>query len=295
MRVVHISDIHIWHYTWKPWRLFGKRAVGMVELATGRAKRFRLERIDAVIERVRALDADHILITGDVTTTALRSEYETAVAHLRPLLAQADRVTVVPGNHDRYTLRATRDRRFEAFFGNYMPAAQFPWLRPIGEGFVILGLDATRPHLTASGWIPPAQIAQAAELVKRLGADHVKLIVACHYPVAAPAAYQHDLARKPLTNAGAVRDWLATIGPHIYCCGHVHAAWAFTPVELPEQLCINAGAPLLHDPTGLHPPGFVELVLEERTVSVAHHFWNGTDWALAPLAQRSLWQTAPVG
>ena len=46
-----------------------------------------------------------------------------------------------------------------------------------------------------------------------------------------------------MDNDQAVASWLAGIGPHIYCCGHVHAAWAFQPPSLPNQICLNAGCP----------------------------------------------------
>ena len=66
-----------------------------------------------------------------------------------------------------------------------------------------------------------------------------RLVVACHYPVAVPPEYQREFARKPLVNATDRASWLATIGPHLYCCGHVHAAWAYQPDEsrpaLPER------------------------------------------------------------
>ena len=55
--------------------------------------------------------------------------------------------------------------------------------------------------------------------------------------------------------------WLATLGPHLYCCGHVHTAWAFAPQRIPNQLCLNSGAPLLRDHKGDRPPGFLEVVL----------------------------------
>ena len=42
-----------------------------------------------------------------------------------------------------------------------------------------------------------------------------------------------------MINAAEVRDWLGGIGPHLYCCGHVHAAWAFRPPTIPNQLCLN--------------------------------------------------------
>ena len=77
-----------------------------------------------------------------------------------------------------------------------------------------------------------------------------------------------------MKNASAVGGWLATVGPHLYCCGHVHAAWAFKHDAVPGHLSINAGAPLLRDPTGLRPPGFMELILKDRDVTAIHHVYT---------------------
>ena len=112
-----------------------------------------------------------------------------------------------------------------------------------------------------------------------------RLIVASHYPAFAPANYAAELKPKRLSNDREVIDWLATIGPHLYCCGHVHAAWSFVPPGLPEQLCLNSGAPLLRDPTGLRPPGFLEIEIHDRSVSVLHHAWIGGGWEIRPLHQ----------
>jgi hypothetical protein len=86
-------------------------------------------------------------------------------------------------------------------------------------------------------------------------------------------------------NDRVIADWLATLGAHLYCCGHVHSAWAFVPPALPNQLCLNAGAPLLRDPTGFRPPGFLEIEIHNRDVSVLHHAWLGDGWEVRPLYQ----------
>jgi hypothetical protein len=112
-----------------------------------------------------------------------------------------------------------------------------------------------------------------------------RLLIACHYPLAAPPAYAPVLEAKRLSNAEQARQWLAGIGPHLFCCGHVHAAWAFSPPDLPEQLCLNAGAPCCATPTGREPPGFLEIDLTDETVSVVHHAWTGSAWSIFPLVQ----------
>ncbi len=129
LRIVHLSDIHFWQYTINPLRLLSKRLLGMASLLLGRARRFRLERVPELVDRVQELDADHILITGDLTTTALPAEFRAARAALADWLADAERVTIIPGNHDRYTLYAHYSRRFEQYFGEFAPQTTFPWLR----------------------------------------------------------------------------------------------------------------------------------------------------------------------
>jgi len=285
VRIIHLSDIHVWRYASNPLRLFGKRVVGIVSLLAGRAGRFRLERIDEVVERVRSMQADHILITGDLTTTALPNEFRDALKALAPLLGDPSRVTVIPGNHDRYTSGSVRHRVFERAFGAFAPEPEYPWLRRLDERTAILGLDPTRSHLSARGLMPLGQLEKARELLADPANRPDRLIVACHYPVAAPSPYDAELAPKRMLNTEQVRRWLAGVGPHIYCCGHVHAAWAFEPADLPGHLSLNSGAPLLRDPTGLRPPGFLEIELHDSDVSVIHHAWTSTGWEPRPFHQ----------
>ncbi len=280
MRIIHLSDIHVWRYEFNPLHLLNKRAIGVFSLLAGRARKFRLERLQDVVSRVLSLSPDHILISGDLTTTALTAEFRDARKALGRLLVDPSRVTVVPGNHDRYTTGSVRHRQFEAWFGEFTSGSTYPWLRPIGGDTAILGLDPTRSHISARGELPAQQLERAKDIAQ---GRPKRLIVACHYPVEAPPRYALELAPKRMVNAAAVAKWLTGIGPHLYCCGHVHAAWAFVPASVPNQICFNAGAPLLRDPTGLRPPGFLEIELRGHDVAAIHHAWSGSDWVARPL------------
>lgn len=277
-RIVHLSDIHLWRYTFNPLRLLNKRAVGMTGLLLGRADRFPLERLPEVVERVVSLRPDHVLITGDLTTTALPEEFADAREVLAPILSDPQRATVVPGNHDRYTRAATRGRLFERTFRPFLGAERFPWIRFADDRTAILGLDPCRPAISARGRLPRTQREAAERLLDSHRGSIDRLIVACHYPIDAPGALREELHWKRLDNAREVADWLATIGPHLFCCGHVHHAWAFTSPEVPNQLCLNAGAPLLVDRRGDNPPGFLEITLDGRDVTVVHHAWRPEGW-----------------
>jgi 3',5'-cyclic AMP phosphodiesterase CpdA len=277
LRIVHVSDIHFWRYAFNPLRLMGKRLLGTTILLFGRARRFRLERVPELVDRVRSLNADHLLITGDLTTTALPDEFRAARAALSDLLVDSEWATILPGNHDRYTLWAHRSRRFERFFGAFAPQQSYPWLRRIDPETAILGLDPTRPGISASGRLPREQMLAAQHLLQSAG-PIPRLMVACHYPVLVPEQFQSDYRRKPLINAGELQNWLSSIGPHLFCCGHVHAAWAFRPASLTNQLCLNPGAPLIASRTRHQLPGFLEIVLDGPSVTVTHHVWLGESW-----------------
>ena len=294
MRIIQLSDIHVWRYSYNPFHLLNKRAVGIASLLAGRAAKFRLERLAAVVSRVRDLAADHLLITGDLTTTALKAEFRDARLALADLLGDPSRATVIPGNHDRYTSGSVRTRQYEENFGAFAPSENFPWLRYIDDETAILGLDPTRSQLSAKGLLPLDQLAMARDMIARLAVRPRRLIVACHYPVLAPPAYAAELAHKRMRNAEQLQEWLAGLGPHLFCCGHVHAAWAFVPSALPNQLSLNSGAPLLRDPTGMRPPGFLEIEIHGRDVSVLHHAWLGNSWEIKPLFQNPAFFAAPA-
>ncbi len=277
-RLIHLSDIHFWRYALNPAQLFSKRLLGMGELMVRRARRFRLERIEQVVDRVLSLEPDHLLITGDLTTTALPAEFRAARHALAPLLGDPERATILPGNHDRYTLGAHRDRRFEQFYGEFAPQLDYPWLRFITPETAILGLDPTRASLTARGILPAEQLEAAKGRLSESEGAIRRLIVACHYPLDAPTPHRSDLRHKRLLNAELVAKWLADVGPHLYCCGHVHAAWAFRPPHVPNQLCLNAGAPLMRPRVGESAPGFLEILLIGGRVTVHHHSWLKDGW-----------------
>jgi 3',5'-cyclic AMP phosphodiesterase CpdA len=282
LRIIHVSDIHFWQYTFNPLRLMSKRLAGTVSLLLGRARRFRLERCAELVARVSSLNADHILITGDLTTTALPAEFDAARLALSTWLVDPAGVTMIPGNHDRYTIRAHRSRRFEHYFGEFSPGGDYPWLRMIDSETAILALDPTRAAIAAAGWLPRAQLVRAKEILAS-AAPIRRLLVACHYPVAVPPEYRRQYAGKPLLNARDLADWLRTVGPHIYCCGHVHAAWAFRPAGIPAQLCLNSGAPLMLDRSGHQAPGFLEINVDGVDVLVKHHGWTGEGWRVAEI------------
>jgi 3',5'-cyclic AMP phosphodiesterase CpdA len=284
MRIVHLSDLHFWRITLNPIRLAGKRMLGMSNLIFNRARKFRMEKMPSLLKRVQELRPDHILITGDLTTTSLEEEFAAVRKALSPLSGNHSSITIIPGNHDRYTRPATRLRLFERYFGGFVPSQTYPWLKPIGENTAILGLDASRPTMiSARGTISTAQIESARHLLQEANSDIARLIVACHYPVALPDGVKQDPGHT-LRGKEKLRAFLSQLGPLLYCHGHIHAGWTFTPAVLPHALCLNPGAALKRRKSSGVDASLLEILLEGKGVEVQRHVLCRGTWEIKRLA-----------
>jgi 3',5'-cyclic AMP phosphodiesterase CpdA len=275
-----LTDLHVWRWPTKLAELLGKRSLGVLELAAGRSRRFQQERLPDVVAAVHDSKSDHVIITGDLTTLALLEEFEAARASLTPLLAGPERVTILPGNHDRYTRWATRHRFMERVFDPYLPDWNADPVKWIDSQTALLAFDPSRPGLSAQGWLPPHQLEAARRVFSEIQRVGGRWIVACHYPLVAPDHLQKHLRLKGIKNGHILSQWLSSTGRnHLYLCGHVHAVWAMRPRKIPNQLCLNAGPPT-HVHTGHGPgPGFLIIDLEAGgDVRVTHRGWSASSW-----------------
>jgi 3',5'-cyclic AMP phosphodiesterase CpdA len=285
MRLLHISDLHFWHIPLNPLRLAGKRVFGVCNLILNRARKFRMETMPAVVRRVHEVEPDHVLITGDLTTTALEEEFQVADQALRALALEPDSLTMIPGNHDRYTRRATSDRLFEKYFGRYAADHGYPWLKWVGADTAILALDACRPtRMLARGSISAGQLETAQTLLDEAAPRIGRLLIACHYPAALPSgirdSHGHGLAgREHLLN------FLARQAPHLYFHGHIHTAWSFVPDNMPRTICLNPGAAFKRNIGRGEHASMLEVILNDASVEVRRHVLRGVDWKVEELVQ----------
>jgi 3',5'-cyclic AMP phosphodiesterase CpdA len=249
-------------------RLLSKRILGMGNLILNRRRVYRMETMAAVVDRIGALAPDHVLITGDLTTTALEEEFELVRGALEPLRPSGATLSVLPGNHDRYTAESARLRLFERYFGEFAPAPEFPWLKRLPGELDLLAFDPTHPNpISAEGTILPRDLERAGALLDQ--ARPRRLLVACHYPIALPVGIVEGRGHG-LRGIHLLQEFLRRRGPSLYCHGHVHASWAFLPQSLPTTLCIDAGATLKRRRAGV-TASFVEIAADGRGVEVRRH------------------------
>ena len=264
-RVVLIGDLHLFSLWPMPWHMASKRLLGQTNLWLNRRKVFRHQRLRELIDKAIDLKPDLVLCSGDLTTTALRSEFETARRFLAPL-AEVAPLLAVPGNHDKYTFTAARTKRMQRYLPSWIPNA-FPHTQPINADWDLLAIDAAIPRVKdAVGRIGEVQLEAIAALLAKRDTSR-GLVVLCHYPcVLPPGIHQHDSHR--LADAAALRNLLEEHpGRVVYIHGHIHRPWYVLPATDPDGpagvpfTCINAGAPSMIDPDHPLGQGFGEMLL----------------------------------
>lgn len=173
---------------------------------------------------------DHLLVTGDLTNTAHPDEFAMIRRELSEFGWEDDRVTILPGNHDRVAF--PRSVTFESAFGE----RHYPIVRELIPGVILAALDSNLAPggggLTdqifgnVRGHIDTGQIARLSESLDRTTDEFV--LVGLHHP---PLEIAGKGSRLPAGLARRVRqgpdnsDSLVTALPadrHLVLCGHDH-------------------------------------------------------------------------
>lgn len=199
--------------------------------------------------RILAADRpDWIVITGDVTDDGVG--YELVLAGLRPFIERG-RVLAVPGNHDVYDSPLfvvpahARKRRADklAAWGTFAAALALPseglWLRELGAGVTMCGLDSCQPArtpLSASGAISRATLEALREQLRDAPAGGCRLAMLHHHVVNPPV---RAVGRAPwqlglrLRNARVVYELLRELEFACVLNGHRHVGYRYHPSHAP--------------------------------------------------------------
>lgn len=188
-RLAHFSDIHVTVPPLEaPWSgLAGKRLAGFTNYYVGGRRRAFTDvevRIARLLDDLDAMQIDHAVCTGDLTSMSYGIEFERCAALFDGRLHEPERFTVLPGNHDRYTRSATSAREFERWFGELAsPNDAWPFRKDVSPQVTVIGVDVCRPTglLDSSGWCGPEQRSRLADLLAAPDLRDRFVVVALHY------------------------------------------------------------------------------------------------------------------
>ncbi len=230
--LAHFSDPHIGPLP--PARLselVSKRFLGWLSWQHRRRRVHRREILDALASDLLAQAPDHVVVTGDLTNIALPAEFTQAAKWLRRL-GEADRITVVPGNHDAYVAVPWEYglARWSDFMsgdaGRGANGIGFPFLRRRGA-VAIIGLSTALPTPpgSAAGALGPEQLERLEPCLETLGREAVFRCVLLHHPPLEGIVSR----RKRLLDAEGFRQILGRTGAELVLHGHDHS---FNEAEL---------------------------------------------------------------
>jgi 3',5'-cyclic AMP phosphodiesterase CpdA len=233
LRVAHVSDLHVLSPRGFEWReaLFNKRITGYANLLLHRGRVYRHEYLAAVLQAAAA-QADHLVVTGDVTNLSLEREFEEA-SKLLDGIARTVEVTVVPGNHDVYLPAIHDGRRFPHHFGGFLrsdlpalardlPAGPFPCVKLRGPvAIVALSSAVPRPPFVASGRVGEAQLAALREVLARPEVARRTPVVLVHHPPV-DGRIRAARLRDGLVDAERLRAALSPLARGLVLFGHFH-------------------------------------------------------------------------
>ncbi len=222
MLLAHLSDLHAFTLEGaKPWHFLTKRTAGYANLLLNRRDKHPVRLFEAAMADLNRRPVDEVVVTGDLTSLSLPGEFQLARQLLSQLRLGVEHVTLVPGNHDVYTLDAMWGEPFARTFAPYLTSdggrAGYPLVRHRGE-LSIIGLSTARPSPVplADGWVGTKQLADLEQiLVAERGRFRVVLL---HHP---PNTNRHSILRG-LRDRAALQRILARVGCELILHGHEH-------------------------------------------------------------------------
>lgn len=226
---------------------------------------FADEQMTNIVERVRAVEPDVVVVAGDLTTAGYEWEYEEVAAWLDTI--EFPKV-VIPGNHDA---RNVGYLHFRDLFGDAFSRFREPFDATRAErlqatGFTIVGLDSSEPDVNEGRigrdrypWIR-AQFDEP---------DDMRILAVHHHLVPIPGTGRE---RNTVTDAGDLLLALTDLDVDVVLSGHKHVPF-FWGVN--GMLICNSGTAATKRVRGSTPPSWNELRVDASTIKVFVHYEDG--------------------
>jgi len=189
--------------------------VHLSDLHFGRVDQALLNPLRALVERI---DADVVVISGDLTQRAKEEEFEQARAFLDSLPGPQ---VIVPGNHDISLYNVFRRfikplSRYKRFITDDLDPVY------IDDEIAVVGVNTARSLTIKDGRVSHEQIASMRARLAGLAPDVTRIVVT-HHPFDLPESFEK---RDLVVRAPLAMEVFAETGVDILMAGHMHASHA---------------------------------------------------------------------
>ncbi len=263
--IAHISDVHLAPLPKVRLRdLAGKRLTGYLNWRFSRHHLISAKTSQHLVKHLAAQRSDFIAVTGDMVNLGLAAEMD-AVEKWLKRLAPAEKLCVVPGNHDAYVPGALA--RMRAVYGPYaggetLDQNPYPFVRRIGQ-VAIIGCSSAivTPPFIAAGRFDAPQAERLAKCLEVLGKAGFYRTVLIHHP---PNAEFRRPFFKCLLGAKLFRATIARHGAEMVLHGHTHASSVHMITGPAANVPVIGVAAASSAPGGKKPPARYNLFQIEK-------------------------------
>ena len=242
---------------------------------------------EALVDDLQALAPALVIVSGDLTQRARRSQFQAAKNYLARLPQPQ---LVVPGNHDIPLFDVAR--RFLRPLNRYQEFIHAE-LDPVYEDdeLFVLGLNTARSFTWQSGRISEEQVAVLKRRLERAGA-RTKIVVT-HHPFIPPP---HGMGIELVGRAALAIPIMAEGGVDLMLSGHLHQGYAgdiraHYPLAQRAMIAMQAGT-ATSGRTRDEPNAYNWVTIEPHRMTVAVRAWTGQNFASLNV---SAYDRAPQG
>jgi len=233
---------------------------------------------------LRRLAPDVLLVSGDLTQRARRSQFRDAAAFLRTL--PAPRI-VVPGNHDvqwwssPLHLFGTRRlyAKYRRWFGEELtPTLEIPGAVIAGAlsawGVALGSMTPNLRDLAVKGHLPKREIDRIAAIFAQAPPGAAKVLVLHHNVLPGEISGRMGLAHWKTAQAR-----LAELAPDVVLCGHDHQESA---AQVGGTLAVSTASTQTSRTRGGRPSVFNLVRIYATGVEVRHFRWDADTGSFTP-------------
>lgn len=221
--------------------------------------RFDPQMLERVIDEVNAVCPDLVVVTGDLTVSGYRDEYEVARQQIDRLVCPE--VTVIPGNHDSRNvgylhfmeLFGSRWDRHEMRFEHHDPEVGCELVR-------VVSIDSSKPDLD-DGELGRHRYDWLAEQLE--GPPAFTIVAVHHHLVGIPGTGRE---RNIVLDAGDVLAILDRFSVDLVLAGHKHVPYVW---RVNDTLITTSGTAATWRTRGQTPPSYNVVEVTADAIEVA--------------------------
>jgi 3',5'-cyclic-AMP phosphodiesterase len=222
--IAHISDLHLVEDCYQKRPVASRTRLSYLSFGRPLVPDQRRSRVASALREVRNAGVDHLVITGDLTEDGEPAQFEILAELLASSRIPADRITIVPGNHDAYSDGAHFAQAMAGPLRDYARTSESG--KPITFGDMTLVPVSTAFHqspLRSAGAIAASELDSLCRLAVDPALRGRPLVFVQHHPpgrsYAPPLQWVDGLLEHSTLSA------LFERAPHLYVVhGHTHRA-----------------------------------------------------------------------